>query len=132
MLENTQSSGVTKFSSTFVAETVDRLKASSRIGPFRCSGSSITAVPPKELVCICSIRNSSCLEPRRTARWSMRSAPLAGLDLSLKVLIWDDGNGAVSVSYNSPGFTAERLHIEGALDAPFEAVESIVEAALGA
>jgi hypothetical protein len=34
------------------------------------------------------------------------------------------------VSYNSPGFLAERLHIDGALRAPFDAVESIVEATL--
>jgi hypothetical protein len=37
-----------------------------------------------------------------------------------------------TVSYNSPGFLAERHHLEGALRAPFDAVESIVEALLGA
>ena len=62
----------------------------------------------------------------------MLAAPLAGLDIPLKVLVWADGNGAVSVSYNSPGFLAERHHLEGALRAPFDAVESIVEALLGA
>ena len=62
----------------------------------------------------------------------MVAAPLAGLDIPLKVLVWEDGNGAVSVSYNSPGFMAERLHLEGALRAPFDAVASIVEAVLGA
>jgi uncharacterized protein (DUF302 family) len=58
----------------------------------------------------------------------MLAAPLAALDIPLKVLVWEDGNGAVSVSYNSPEFLAERYHIEGALRAPFDAVESIVEA----
>jgi uncharacterized protein (DUF302 family) len=62
----------------------------------------------------------------------MLAAPTAALDLPLKVLVWEDGNGAVSVSYNSPAFLAARHHIEGALRAPFDAVESIVEAALGA
>ena len=62
----------------------------------------------------------------------MLAAPLAALDLPLKVLVWEDGNGAVSVSYNSPGFLAERLHIEGGQLAPFNAVESIVEAVLRA
>ena len=62
----------------------------------------------------------------------MVAAPLAALDIPLKVLIWEDGSGAVSVSYNSPGFMAERHHLEGALRAPFDAVESIVEALLGA
>ena len=62
----------------------------------------------------------------------MVTSPLAGLDLPLKVLVWEDRNGAVSVSYNSPEFLAERYHVEGALRAPFDAVESIVEAVLGA
>jgi uncharacterized protein (DUF302 family) len=61
----------------------------------------------------------------------MIAAPTAGLDLPLKVLIWEDASGAVSVSYNSPEFLAGRHHIEGALRAPFDAVESIVEALLG-
>ena len=63
---------------------------------------------------------------------AMVAAPLAGLDIPLKVLVWEDRNGAVSVSYNSPGFLAERHHLEGALRAPFDAVDSIVEALVGA
>ena len=62
----------------------------------------------------------------------MLAAPLAALDIPLKVLVWEDRNGAVSVSYNSPVFLAERYHVEGAQRAPFDAVESIVEAVLGA
>ena len=58
----------------------------------------------------------------------MLVSPLAALDIPLKVLVWDDGDGAVSVSYNSAEFLAERYHLEGELRAPFEAVESIVEA----
>jgi uncharacterized protein (DUF302 family) len=63
---------------------------------------------------------------------AMVAAPLVALDIPLKVLVWEDGNGAVSVSYNSPGFLAQRHHLEGALRAPFDAVESIVEALPGA
>jgi uncharacterized protein (DUF302 family) len=62
----------------------------------------------------------------------MVAAPLAALDIPLKALVWEDRNGAVFVSYNSPGFLSERHHLEGALRAPFDAVESIVEALLGA
>jgi uncharacterized protein (DUF302 family) len=62
----------------------------------------------------------------------MLAAPLAALDIPLKVLVSKDRNGAVSVSYNSPGFLAERHHLEGALRAPFDAVESTVEALRGA
>ena len=62
----------------------------------------------------------------------MLAVPLAALDIPLKVLVWEDRNGAVSVSYNSPEFLAERHHLGGALRAPFDAVESIVEALPGA
>jgi uncharacterized protein (DUF302 family) len=62
----------------------------------------------------------------------MLAAPLAALDIPLKVLVWADRDGAVSVSYNSPGFLAERHHLEGSQRAPFDAVESIVEALVGA
>ena len=61
----------------------------------------------------------------------MLAAPLAGLDIPLKVLVWEDRNGAVCVSYNSPEFLAERYHLQGAQRAPFDAVESIVEAVVG-
>jgi hypothetical protein len=53
------------------------------------------------------------------------------LDLPLKSLVWEDGSGVVSVSCNSPGFVAERYSLDGALRAPFDAIESIVEAVLG-
>ena len=62
----------------------------------------------------------------------MVAEPLAGLDFPLKVLVWDDGRGTVSVSYNSPNFLAERHHVDGALRAPFDAVDAIVGAALRA
>ena len=61
----------------------------------------------------------------------MVAVPLAALDIPLKVLVWEDRNGAVSVSYNSPNFLPERHHLEGSLRAPFDSVQSIVEAALG-
>lgn len=61
----------------------------------------------------------------------MLAAPLAALDLPLKVLVWEDGKGAVAVSYNAPEFLPERYHIEGAARAPFDAVASIVEEVVG-
>jgi uncharacterized protein (DUF302 family) len=60
------------------------------------------------------------------------AAAMGALDIPLKVLVWEDSTGAVSVSYNSPGFLAGRHHLEGALRAPFDAVESIVAALPGA
>jgi uncharacterized protein (DUF302 family) len=61
----------------------------------------------------------------------MVAEPRAGLDLPLKVLVWEDGNGLLSVSYNSPEFMAEKYGLAGAQRAPFDAVESIVEAVVG-
>ncbi len=132
MLESAQSSVITKFSSRSVAETVDRLKrfiADRGFTLFRVIDHSGTAegvgvqMPDSKLVMFGNPTKGAAV---------MLAAPLAALDLPLKVLVWEDGNGVVSVSYNSPGFMAERLHIEGALRAPFDAVELIVEAVLGA
>ena len=59
----------------------------------------------------------------------MLAAPLAALDLPLKVLVWENGNGVVSVSYNSPGFMAERdpfRRVVAEAD-PYRAVTLMVE-----
>ena len=134
MPDNPQSSGAitTKQSSTSVAQTVDRLKAviaDRGFTLFRVIDHSGTAeqvgvqMPESKLVMFGKPTVGAAV---------MLAAPLAGLDLPLKVLVWEDGNGAVSVSCNSPGFLAGRHHLGGALRAPFDAVESIVEALPGA
>ena len=132
MLDNPQSSaGIsTKHSSKSVAQTVDGLK-----GVIADRGFTVFNVidhrgmaeqggvqmPESKLVMFGKPSVGAAV---------MVAVPPAGLDFPLKVLVWEDGNGAVSVSYNSPVFLAERYHIEGALRAPFDAVESIVEATL--
>jgi len=134
MLDNPQpSAGITtKQTSESVAQTVDRLRGLIEDRGFTVfnvidhSGVAERAgvqMPESKLV---------MFGKPSVGAGVMVAAPLAGLDLPLKALVCEDGNGAVSVSYNSPGFLAERYHIEGALRAPFDAVESIVEAALGA
>ena len=134
MLDNPQSSAgiITKHSSESVAQTVDRLRhliEDRGFTLFRIIDHSGTAervgvqMPESKLVMFG--------KPAVGAE-VMLAAPTAGLDLPLKVLVSQDGNGAVWVSYNSPGFLAERYHIDGALRAPFDAVQSIVEAVLGA
>ena len=133
MLENPQSSDtvITKVSSTSVAETVDRLRrlmADRGFTVFNVIDHSGVAeragvqMPESKLVMFGKPTVGAAV---------MLAAPLAALDIPLKVVVWADGNGAVSVSYNSPGFLAARHHIEGALRAPFDAVESIVEAVVG-
>ena len=134
MVDNPQSSAgiITRHSSESVGQTVDRLThliADRGFTVFNVIDHSGVAgrvgvqMPESKLVMFGKPTVGASV---------MVAAPLAGLDLPLKVLVWEDGNGAVSVSYNSPGFLAERHHLEGALRAPFDAVESIVEALLGA
>jgi uncharacterized protein (DUF302 family) len=133
MLDNLQSSAavITQHSSQSVAETVDRLKGlieDRGFTLFRVIDHSGTAeragvpMPESKLVLFGKPAVGAAV---------MVAVPPAGLDFPLKVLVWEDGNGAVSVSYNAPEFLAARHHIEGALRAPFDAVESIVEAVLG-
>ena len=133
MLDNPQSSAgiISKHSSKSVAQTVDRLRrliADRGFTVFNVIDHSGVAervgvqMPESKLVMFGKPTVGAAL---------MLAAPLAALDLPLKVLVWEDRNGAVSVSYNSPGFLAERHHVESALRAPFDAVESIVEALLG-
>src|SRR5258706_5260824 len=122
MLESAPSSVITKFSSRSVAETVERLKrliADRGFTLFRVIDHSGTAegvgvqMPDSKLVMFGNPTKGAAV---------MLAAPLAGLDLPLKVLVWGDGNGAVSVRYNSPEFLAGRLPIAGALPAAFGAV----------
>ena len=133
MLDNPQSSAgiISKHSSKSVAQTVDRLRrliADRGFTVFNVIDHSGVAervgvqMPESKLVMFGKPTVGAAL---------MLAAPLAALDLPLKVLVWEDRNGAVSVSYNSPGFLAERHHVESALRAPFDAVESIVEAVVG-
>jgi uncharacterized protein (DUF302 family) len=134
MLDNPQSSAgiITKQSSQSVAQTVDRLRrlmADRGFTVFNVIDHSGVAervgvqMPDSKLV---------MFGKPTVGAAAMLAAPTAALDLPLKVLVWEDGNGAVSVSYKSPGFLAARHDIEGAVRGPFDAVESIVEAVLGA
>jgi uncharacterized protein (DUF302 family) len=116
----------TKHSSKSVAQTVDRLTgviADRGFTLFRVIDHSGTA----ERVGVPMPDSKLVMFGKPTVGAAVM---LAAVDLPLRVLVWEDGNGAVSVSYNSPGFLAERLHIDGELRAPFDAVESIVEATL--
>lgn len=38
----------------------------------------------------------------------MLAAPSSAIDLPLKILVWEDGQGKVWVSYNDPGYLKER------------------------
>src|SRR5271157_505200 len=109
MLDNPQSLAgiITKHSSKSVAQTVDRLTRvidDRDFTLFRVIDHSGTAervgvqMPESKLVMFGKPTVGAAV---------MLAAPPAALDLPLKMLVWEDTNGVVSVSYNSPRFLAE-------------------------
>jgi uncharacterized protein (DUF302 family) len=61
----------------------------------------------------------------------MLEAPLAALDLPLKILVWADTGGAAFVSYNSPAYVAARYGLSDHLRARLEPIEALSDAAAG-
>jgi uncharacterized protein (DUF302 family) len=57
----------------------------------------------------------------------MEAAPLAALDLPLKLLIWDDG-GQPKVSYYSPGALAARYGLSADLAAKLAGIDALSDA----
>jgi len=60
----------------------------------------------------------------------MTAAPLAALDLPLKLLVWEDADGDVWVSYNSPAYLAARHHLDADLRARVEPINAISDAVI--
>jgi uncharacterized protein (DUF302 family) len=57
----------------------------------------------------------------------MVAAPLAAVDLPLKVLVWDD-TGQTKISYNDPGWLAVRHHLSDELAANLAAIDPLTDA----
>ena len=53
----------------------------------------------------------------------MQVSPTTGIDLPLKILVWQDPFGMVNVSYNDVYFLARRHGLEG-LDSNLEVIET--------
>ena len=58
-------------------------------------------------------------------------SPLLALDLPLKVLVWEDAEHRVWVSYNMPEFLVQRHSLPTDLAKNISGVEPLVKAALG-
>jgi uncharacterized protein (DUF302 family) len=58
----------------------------------------------------------------------MQAAQLVGIDLPLKALVWQDAEGAVSVSYNEPGWIAARHALGDAVGPAVTAMTAGLEA----
>ena len=55
----------------------------------------------------------------------MLAAPSVAIDLPLKILVWEDGQGKVWISYNSPEYLKERHGLPEALLQNIAVVETL-------
>jgi uncharacterized protein (DUF302 family) len=58
----------------------------------------------------------------------MEAAPLAALDLPLKVLIWAGDDGGANVSYYAPAALAARHHLSGDLASRLAGIDPLTDA----
>ena len=59
----------------------------------------------------------------------MLAAPSIAIDLPLKILIWEDAEGKVLVTYNSPAYLQNRHHLPAELLQNIIVVEALAKAA---
>jgi uncharacterized protein (DUF302 family) len=59
----------------------------------------------------------------------MQAAPLAALDLPLKVLVWDDG-GQTKLTYTASAALAARHEVPDDLAAPLAAIDALTDAVI--
>jgi uncharacterized protein (DUF302 family) len=59
----------------------------------------------------------------------MLAAPRSAIDLPLKLLVWQDGDGKVWISYNQPGYLQERHGFPADLLPNIAVIEAIASAA---
>jgi uncharacterized protein (DUF302 family) len=60
----------------------------------------------------------------------MVASPLLALDLPLRVLVWQDGNGKIWMSYNSVAYLASRYAIPNELTGNIASIDALVDGAL--
>lgn len=61
----------------------------------------------------------------------MAASPLAAVDLPLKVLVWDDA-GQTKISYDDPGWLADRHHLSDELAAHLAGINPLTDALVAA
>lgn len=59
----------------------------------------------------------------------MLAAPTIAIDLPMKLLVWEDADGQVWISYNTPAYMQQRHLLPENLAAALEAVEVLARAA---
>jgi uncharacterized protein (DUF302 family) len=118
---------VTKLSPRSVADTVTRLK-----GILADKGMTVFAAIDQS-----AAARGAGLELRDTVlvifgnpaggTLVMQAAPLAALDLPLKVLVWDD-EGQTKVTYYSPTELAARYNLDADLEAKLAGIDPLTDA----
>ncbi len=78
------------------------------------------AMPPTKLVIFGNARAGTPV---------MLATPSIALDLPLKILVWEDSQGKVWISYNTPAYLEERHQVPPTVMQPLMAVEAIAAAA---
>lgn len=58
------------------------------------------------------------------------AVPLAGIDLSLKALVWEDADGKIWLSYNDPGYIKNRFKLPGKVMQPLTGIGGLSDEAL--
>jgi uncharacterized protein (DUF302 family) len=58
----------------------------------------------------------------------MEAAPLAALDLPLKILVWADGDGVTQVSYTDPASIAARYDLSDDVVTPLLGIHGLTDA----
>ncbi len=59
----------------------------------------------------------------------MQAAPTIGLDLPMKVLVWQDSHDRVWATWNAPSYLLERHHLEAAYAKNLPAINKLLDAA---
>jgi uncharacterized protein (DUF302 family) len=78
-------------------------------------------MPPTELLIFGSPKSGTPL---------MIASPTLAIDLPLKALVWQNGDGAVWLSYNAPEYLQQRHNIPESLVANIAGIRPICEAAV--
>ena len=61
---------------------------------------------------------------------AMLAAPLLAIDLPLKALAWQDGDGKVWLSYNDPAYLQRRFGVSDEFMKPLAGVGALIEQAM--
>jgi len=62
----------------------------------------------------------------------MQGAATVGIDLPLKIIVWQDDEGHTQVSYNDPNWVAKRHGLGGKVEAPVHAMAGLLRALVAA